>query len=404
MTVNQSPTDYEFAGNFPDIKVESVIAIDVTLKYFEGDIILEESYQPDAADEITIELREFFENLLNSEVPGISEESYHQQNGYGHFSVILDDGAETQYDFYCIAGGGKNLPSNFIGTFFHTWQPITKYISTESIEYVTIFPKLGGEVRATFTYQDGTTDFVDVADVTANQLNTVNISPYLINADYQNLKQIEIYAHTDGIQFSNKLTYKLTTESFKYDDQFIFINSLGGVDSIRFTGQLERIEEFNIETGLFGRETLEYHSESDQKWKKNTGLFRSKHELLWARDFFGSVDKFWYRIGDYQSVLTYGSFESIDTGLNSYDFEFQLASLTTSQDYFEIYGLPKPPTAPSNLLAVVFSDTENRITWTDNSDDETGFEIWRSDDDGETFSKVGEVGENITEFIDDISI
>ena len=39
---------------------------------------------------------------------------------------------------------------------------------------------------------------------------------------------------------------------------------------------------------------------------------------------------------------------------------------------------PPAPGAPSNLTATATSTTEVTVTWTDNSSDETGFEIWRS--------------------------
>lgn len=65
------------------------------------------------------------------------------------------------------------------------------------------------------------------------------------------------------------------------------------------------------------------------------------------------------------------------------------------------YQVPLPAT-PTELTAVVFSNTENELTWTDNADNETGFEIQRSAD-GATWETIAEVGEGVTEFIDDLS-
>ena len=58
-----------------------------------------------------------------------------------------------------------------------------------------------------------------------------------------------------------------------------------------------------------------------------------------------------------------------------------------------------PPEAPSNLNAVAFSPNRIDLTWTDNSDNETGFSIYRSTD-GTHFELAQTVGANITAFSD----
>jgi hypothetical protein len=74
---------------------------------------------------------------------------------------------------------------------------------------------------------------------------------------------------------------------------------------------------------------------------------------------------------------------------------------------------PNPPEAPTDVSAVTVSDTEILVTWSDNSNNETGFEILReavpsgvsnagAGGAGATaaFVKVGEVGANVTSFRD----
>lgn len=59
-----------------------------------------------------------------------------------------------------------------------------------------------------------------------------------------------------------------------------------------------------------------------------------------------------------------------------------------------------PPAAPSSLAAQAVSYSEVHLTWTDNSDNETGFVIERKDGEG-SFQTVGEVGENATSYDDE---
>lgn len=54
---------------------------------------------------------------------------------------------------------------------------------------------------------------------------------------------------------------------------------------------------------------------------------------------------------------------------------------------------------PSNLEAIATSSSRIDLSWQDNSDNETGFKIERGPD-GENFSEIDEVGENITTYSD----
>jgi fibronectin type 3 domain-containing protein len=57
------------------------------------------------------------------------------------------------------------------------------------------------------------------------------------------------------------------------------------------------------------------------------------------------------------------------------------------------------PAAPSNLTGTVISGNEIDISWTDNSNNETGFLIDRSSD-GKTFNQIASVGANVTAYHD----
>lgn len=55
------------------------------------------------------------------------------------------------------------------------------------------------------------------------------------------------------------------------------------------------------------------------------------------------------------------------------------------------------PNAPSNLVAVVISGSQVNLTWTDNSDNETGFKIEGSAD-GNTWTEITSVVSNVTSY------
>ncbi|MBI5343562.1 MAG: hypothetical protein HZB63_09700 [Deltaproteobacteria bacterium] len=65
-----------------------------------------------------------------------------------------------------------------------------------------------------------------------------------------------------------------------------------------------------------------------------------------------------------------------------------IASITT---------IPPTPAAPTNLAATILSSTQIRLNWTDASNNETGFAVWRSINGG-AFAQIAAVGPNVTTF------
>ncbi|HVS96518.1 MAG TPA: fibronectin type III domain-containing protein [Puia sp.] len=58
------------------------------------------------------------------------------------------------------------------------------------------------------------------------------------------------------------------------------------------------------------------------------------------------------------------------------------------------------PNAPSNLVATALSYNQIGLTWTDNSSNEAGFEVWRSTSPTTGFVTIGTVANGVTSFID----
>ncbi len=82
----------------------------------------------------------------------------------------------------------------------------------------------------------------------------------------------------------------------------------------------------------------------------------------------------------------------LETGSLDADYALVVSGVTSGPP-------PQPPAAPSNLSATATSSSAISLAWTDNSDDETGFEIERSSD-GVNFAPRATVGANVTTFGD----
>jgi hypothetical protein len=77
-------------------------------------------------------------------------------------------------------------------------------------------------------------------------------------------------------------------------------------------------------------------------------------------------------------------------GESSYSNE---ASATT-------YALPQPPAAPGSLSATAASSSQINLSWADNSNNETGFEIDRATASGGPYTQIAATGANVTIYAD----
>ncbi|MCH6256115.1 fibronectin type III domain-containing protein [Puniceicoccaceae bacterium K14] len=64
------------------------------------------------------------------------------------------------------------------------------------------------------------------------------------------------------------------------------------------------------------------------------------------------------------------------------------------------FGTASPPAAPSSLAANSISSSQIDLSWTDNSSDETGFEIDRKTGSGGTYSQIASLGANVSSYSD----
>lgn len=387
-----------------------------------GDPILEETYSPNSEDDVLVELREFFEAMLEVNIPPSDQGVYEQETGYRKVAMIFekatqeftfdysnvigapsvglevsapsgatgiiteiplggtsdvviqqsagsirfkvgdtisgtDDafpdwsgqitaispGADNQsgHEILVIKGGiqALNTPDDeFIDANFLTWQERTKKVKENDPEWLSYFPNQTVTVKVRGYFEDETTQTVAIQSLTANKLYSFNCNWTVLRNNLAAVPyQMDVWVEKAGVVLSNVQRYVLTDEHFDNDDIFLFANSMGGVDTIRFTGANERIEEFAVETSFFEREEREVDVEPQRVFVKNTGDFRSRRHLLWARDFFASAHKYYWQFGLLIRVITEGrDLSSRVYSLNSYGFRFRESEQLPYQNYLEM--------------------------------------------------------------------
>lgn len=325
------------SGNFPEELTfqgsTSLVSI-----YMNGSLLLEEQYEPSEGFIISMRLRDLFHSLLETVIP-VSGDMIIQDRSCADFRIEIPTQSGIQgYNFRLIKGGIDSSivdSSNFLVKNFLTWKPQVKKVKYLDPQWLTYY-NMGDArfcVQATYLEDNDliTSEKIILQLLPPHQKCTFNTkfeqlwqkfaaperSPYYIDCWMEDEAQDK---------FTYVQRYVLSDDYHQFDDLFVFENSLGGIDVIRFTGESESSLEHEFKSALFGRENRDYLLLFNRIITKNTGYFRNSMEMLWTADFLASINRHQY-IADIPVRIIIKSFEakSIKTELNHYTFIYYLS-------------------------------------------------------------------------------
>ena len=121
------------------------------------------------------------------------------------------------------------------------------------------------------------------------------------------------------------------------------------------------------------------------KYKEEDGI------QLWQFGFDGAAHKDERPVG----IVLSPSGEPIVAGWSD-----KWTAGASDYDYYVIKYDPGLLNAPAGLTATAITNTQVSLSWTDNSDNEDGFDIWRKLGESGTYEKIGTVGPNVTVYSD----
>lgn len=322
------------AGNFPvlttTVGVDSALLLDVVL---DSVLVVREKYFPDDAGIVTIDLVNILSELQELEVPDSETDIFHQVKGYGVLGLFVSDGVEEPVTYYSvlIRGGVSKAPVNmstFLQQNFLTWQPQIKKVKQNDQEWLTYYAIAPATVKVKAYFTGSAPVVSNLVDLPGGELNSFNVSYGTIDSLFPIPPTSPVFYDVwvediEGVRMSNMQRYGLTKEYFEYEDVFLFENSIGGIDTIRFTGESVKRNEFTISRAVFDKVTKDYKIRKLTVFKKNTGVFRSEEERDWSVEFFISLRKF-LQVGS-NVVQVYADeikLESTRYKINNGEFEY----------------------------------------------------------------------------------
>lgn len=313
----QQPSTYNFAGNIADIVLtgESSVTFSIPL-------LLEEVYYPDADGRITIPLRAFFEAHLHA--AGVDE--IPDEGSPLTEYIYYINGAEAG-NFYVLPGGvaAQSIDTPlFLKSNFLTWQPQTRRVSYHEpqwLRYVAIHV-CTAKVKGYFASGDPVT--VTLKEMTAGRL-------YCLDMNYGRIRGLfekqpvyyDVWVESDDGRLSFVQRYVLREEDSDSADYFVFENSLGGYDTIRFTGDRKEVGESESRNAVFDGDTFEYGIDYGKSWTKYTGYLPNERVRTWVLEFFSSCRR--YHLADSSLERIYVSkpkLEATAGEASGYEFSF----------------------------------------------------------------------------------
>lgn len=343
------PDSLSFSGNMKPFVVSASAATLFVLKK-NGIEILQEVYYPDNSGNFTVDVQEVIHSGLEIAIP--TGNMFYQQKAAANFSVYLD--GNLQYNFRCVKSGIEGSPAiaglSFFKANFLTWQPQVMTVKYDDIQYLTYYTTENNcHIRLKFYYYQS--NAISTQETTIYTMNAGQV--YSLNMKYSHLRSfispqtqkpvaIDVWVESAAnVRLSNIHRYQLTDAYDRFDDLFLFENSLGGVDVIRFDGMLEAKDEHNILKAIFDKEKKEYDIEFSRIYSKNTGYLDTESKRRWALEFFSSVNR--YHIVDgiiKRIVVSKFDTKNIKGELNDFSFDYYYSLDDKNEKYSRLTELP----------------------------------------------------------------
>ena len=320
----QAPTEgATYAKNtVPPTILSTQVAI-TALLYVYGDNapLITASYFPDFSNVVTIDFGEIYKSVLNSELPDNGDEVVLQYTYRIKFRLLLSDANSnnTEIDFWVCNALLKSA------TAFETWaqanfltnQPLEKTTNYESPEWLTyldlaekgnrivigrFYPKEGGMVDCIVKEDEGAGCF-------SVNVNYSRLIPMVARLPHQ-LKGYYDIILTDGELNEICRQRYIYAERSGREKYFLFVNALGGIDTLICDGANTLQPETTHNIGRFGKRYVALDDTDDvRQWNQETGMvpYRQRswiHELLTAKQ---GAEKYDPELEIYQAIVVTSS-------------------------------------------------------------------------------------------------
>lgn len=329
MTIVQQPDSLSFCGNLKDFIITGESEISFSL-YLGSTILIAETYTA-YNNKIIIPCKKVIEQQFTICLP--DTDVFVQTRGVLDFNAHIGD---TTVSFRVIKGGigdTAEVATVFLKSQFLTLQPQQKQTLTWQPEFLNYYTQEQCRLKLRAYFADGTNEEKYIADLETGKLYTIDLSFLKINGKFE--KQVGYYDAWIENTAGNRLTYiqrYILTHPKDNSQIYVFENTLGGLDSVCFTGLFSEKLETNGNITTINDESSDSDIDFSVIYEQNTGYIPTFEYIRWLRGFFLSCQR--YHVTDsFRKIYIEESENTFKlTELNSYTFEFRY-SLQSKYDF-----------------------------------------------------------------------
>lgn len=268
-----------------------------------AEVIFKGVYAPDFNGQISIDFRGLYDNYLNTLIPTTgSDEITHteyRRQFTATFEVIVGEDSPSDNNSISWYVANAKLKSDLS---FSAWseanfltnQPIEKTTNYEAPEWLTWWDHgTDMDLVARFYKKNGTSLDVTVRTATTAGVFSVNVR-YSRLIRMANVLPSSLLGYYDLILIDAK-DEEVICQRYIYEERtgrekyFLFVNALGGIDTLICAGENVLEPEITHNVGRFGRQYRALDDTDDiRKWSQHTGMVPSRqrnwiYELLTAK-------------------------------------------------------------------------------------------------------------------------
>ena len=320
MTIVQQPDSLSFCGNLKDFIITGESELSFSL-YSGSTILIAETYTA-YNNKIIIPCKKVIEQQFTICLP--DTDVFVQTRGVLDFNAHIGD---TTVSFRVIKGGigdAAEVSTVFLKSQFLTLQPQQKQTLTWQPEFLNYYTQEQCRLKLRAYFADGTNEEKYIADMETGKLYTIDLSFLKVNGKFE--KQVGYYDAWIENTAGNRLTYiqrYILTHPKDNSQIYVFENTLGGLDSVCFTGLFSEKLETNGNITTINDESSDSDIDFSVIYEQNTGYIPTFEYIRWLRGFFLTCLR--YHVTDsFRKIYIEESENTFRlTELNSYTFEFR---------------------------------------------------------------------------------
>lgn len=329
ITIVAQPQEFNYTLSLPTLLYKSDKA-STTVTLYRGAVkILEEKFNPfNSETPIDLDFDTLIDGLQTIDYPKTEGIITHNNAAEVYKLVVADTDGAKEVNFTAMKGFRNNTELDLEFFFSSMWLNVPtsrRLVRSFQPLHLTAFARQKINIKVIALFQDKTTETFSFGTMVSDQVQTVDVSPYLIQR--RSTKKVTEYtvfgADDDGELIMQKRSYIVEPIDIYRDDYFVFLNRIGGWESMALTGQKTNSYKNVPSLALFDKRTIKYADERTRTVKKNTGYLTGHADRILTIEMINSNQCYHVLDGTARLInFKEPTFDYIDGSLKEVDLEF----------------------------------------------------------------------------------